>query len=296
MKTLIGLFLCLFSVAAFASTFVAGTELGHLGVSPLAIVFLRFAFAGSLITALVSRSHEGRVVLFKKPTLRDWLGLAAVGIIGTSLMSYCIFKASALVPSTNASMSDALTPLIIFSICAIMNRKARIWQIFGAIVGFVGAAVVNGFITCRGIDFSSFSLGDFFVLGGASTWALYTVWGRPLVEKFGSTAFSAATMVFGALSCVPFLFFCDVHWPLTWRTAMLVGYICVVPTLGAFWARNAAHKYISMSVLGMTGYFTPVFAMIISYFWFGDKFNALQIAGVIGVCFSALVEVKGNEQ
>ena len=293
MKTVVGLFLCFFSVAAFASTFVAGGELGRLGVSPLAIVFIRFALAGSVMLAFESRNEASRTILFRKPTKKDWFNYFVTGVIGTTMMSYCIFKASALVPSANAAMSDALAPLIIFVLCAIMAQKARIWQILGALVGFAGAAMVNGFITARGIDFSSFSLGDFFVLGGATTWAIYTVAGRPLVEKFGSTAFSAVTMAFGAIACVPFLFFNDVVWPTSFRSAMLIAYIAIVPTIGAFWARNAAHKFISMSVLGMTGYFTPVFAMVIAYFGFGETSTPLQIIGSLAVGFSALVEIKG---
>ena len=74
MKTrwLIGALLAALSVVGFASTFVSGGELTKdMGISPIVLVFLRFAIAGGAMLATGLASSRTRPALFAlKP--REW--------------------------------------------------------------------------------------------------------------------------------------------------------------------------------------------------------------------------------
>jgi len=294
-RWIVGLFLAAVSVTGFASTFVVGGQLTReCAVTPMAIVVIRFFFAGFLMLAWEMRSAERRRKMFVAPTKRDWLVFATVGPVGTSIMAWCVFAACARVGSANAAMSDALPPLLIFAFVAIRSKCITPWQVLGAVCGFVGALLVIGIVNADGLALSAYGVGDVFVFFAALTWAVYTVGAREPVKRLGAAPYTIWTMLFGALVCLPVLPFFNVAWPATVQAWGLMSYICVVPTVIAFWAWNAALKYIPLSTLAMTAYFTPVAAMAIGYAFFGERATAMQLLGTLFVCAAATVELKGS--
>ena len=129
-RRIVGGALVAVSVATFAATFVVGAALTRVdGVSPEVLSFLRFAIAGGVMFAWEARSAAGRRRLFVEPTRRDWLLFAALGPVGTSVMAWCVFMGCARVSTANASMADALAPLLIFALAAFHAR--RVTGIYG---------------------------------------------------------------------------------------------------------------------------------------------------------------------
>ena len=63
-------------------------------------------------------------------------------------------------------------------------------------------------------------------------------------------------------------------------------------TLSPFWAWIAAQKYLPISTLGVSAYFTPVVAVVLAGIFLGERATALQWLGALLVCASALVESK----
>ena len=294
-RWLVGMVLAALGVVGFASTFVVAGELTrHCGVTPMAIVVTRFAFAGLVLLAWCSSSAERRQCLFVKPTRRDWMMFAIVGPLGTILMAWCEFSACSRVGSANAAMTDVIAPLMIFVLAAWRTRRVAPWQIAGVLCGFAGALLVIGVVNSDGIALSAYGTGDLFVLGAATMWALYTVAARDPVRRLGSVTYTAWTMLSGAVACLPFLPFADPVWPATPRAWGLMAYICVVPTIGAFCAWNAAQKFIQTETLAMTAYFTPVAALAIGCLLFGETATAMQLLGTLVICAAALVEFKGG--
>ena len=294
-RWLVGIVLAALGVVGFASVFVVAGELTrHCGVTPAAIVVTRFTFAGLALLAWSACSAERRQLVFAKPTRRDWLLFAMVGPLGTGLMAWCEFSACSRVGSANAAMTDVIAPLMIFVLAAFRARRAAPWQIAGVLCGFAGALLVIGVVNSGGVALSAYGTGDAFVLCAATMWALYTVAARDPVRRLGSVAYTAWTMLFGVAACLPFLPFADLGWPATARAWWLVAYLSAVPTIGAFCAWNAAQKFISTETLAMTAYFTPVAALAIGCWLFGEKATTMQLLGTLLICAAALVEFKGG--
>jgi len=288
----IGLFLAFLSVAGFSSTFIFGSALTRVhAVSPTVLSFLRFAVAGLAMLAVGCASPGERAKLLA-PRGRDWFALAALGIVGTSVMAWCVFMGCARVSAANASMADALTPLMIFSVAAIRSRRIAGGELFGLACGFVGALLVIQIVTPRGIALSAYSVGDVFILLAAATWGIYTVFGRDLINRLGSTAFTAWTMLFGALAVGLVLPFGGFAWPADrqgWSLALGLG---LVSTLMPFWTWNAAQKFLPMSVLGLSAYFTPVITVALAIVFLGESATPLQWLGTVFVIASAAVETR----
>jgi len=294
-RWLVGMVLAALGVVGFASVFVVAGELvRHCGVTPVSIVVTRFSFAGLALLAWGACSAERRRRLFRLPTRRDWLLFAIVGPLGTCLMAWCEFSACSRVSSANAAMTDVIAPLMIFVLAAWRARRAAPWQIVGVLCGFAGALLVIGVVNSGGVALSAYGTGDVFVLCAATMWALYTVAARDPVRRLGAVTYTAWTMLFGVVVCLPFLPFADLGWPTTARAWWLVAYLSAVPTIGAFWAWNAAQKFIPTETLAMTAYFTPVAALAIGCGLFGEKATAMQLLGTLLICVAALVEFKGG--
>ena len=292
-RKLVGVLLAAASVTAFAATFVVGADLTKVHrVSPEVLACLRFVVAGGAMLAWEARSKAARARVFAAPTRRDWLLFATLGPVGTSLMAWCVFMGCARVSAANASMADALAPLLIFVLAAFKARRATFLQALGVLFGFAGALFVIGIVNRDGIALSAYSMGDVYVLLAAGTWAFYSVFGRENINRLGSGPFTVWTMLMGAAAMGCVLPFGDFVWPSTgqaWGLVVVLGLVC---TLLPFWTWNAAQKCLPVSTLGVSAYFTPVVAVVLAGIFLGERATALQWFGTALVCASALVESK----
>jgi len=297
LKSLIGTVLAALSVIGFASTFIFGAALtkSH-GVSAEVLSFLRFAIAGSVMLAVGLSSARGRAKLLS-PTKADWRRMLWLGPVGTSIMAWCVFMGCARVSAANASMADALTPLMIFAVAAVKSRRIEGRQLLGLGCGLLGALLVIQIIHAGGLALEAYTLGDVFILLSAATWGVYTVYGREQIGCLGSSVFTTWTMLIGAVflglalvSLNVFTSCLDLVWPSTVTAWLLVAALGLVSTLLPFWTWNAAQKYLPMSVLGISAYFTPVVAVALAMVFLGESSTPLQWLGTFFIVASALVE------
>ena len=292
-RKVVGGVLVTVSVAAFATTFVVGAALTRVdGISPEVLSFLRFVVAGGAMLAWEARAETGRRRLFTKPTRRDWLLFATLGPVGTSVMAWCVFMGCARVSTANASMADALAPLLIFALAAFHTRRVTALQALGVLFGFTGALLVIGVVNRDGLALSAYSTGDVYIFFAAATWAFYSVYGRANITRLGAGPYTAWTMLFGAAAIGLVLPFGTFTWPTTLHAWALVATLGVVCTLLPFWTWNAAQRYLPLSTLGVSAYFTPVFAVALAAVFLGERATALQWLGIALVSASALVECR----
>ena len=292
-RKVVGGVLVTVSVAAFATTFVVGAALTRVeGISPEVLSFLRFVVAGGAMLAWEARAETGRRRLFTKPTRRDWLLFATLGPVGTSVMAWCVFMGCARVSTANASMADALAPLLIFALAAFHTRRVTALQALGVLFGFAGALLVIGVVNRDGLALSAYSTGDVYIFFAAATWAFYSVYGRANITRLGAGPYTAWTMLFGAAAIGLVLPFGTFTWPTTLHAWALVATLGVVCTLLPFWTWNAAQRYLPLSTLGVSAYFTPVFAVALAAVFLGERATALQWLGIALVSASALVECR----
>ena len=303
MKRLMGLLFAAIAEVGFASTFIFGFALTkECGVSPEVLSFLRFAIAGTLMLAVTGMTAKGRAKL-SAPTRADWVKMSWLGPVGTSVMAWCVFMGCARVSAANASMADALTPLTIFAVATVMTRKVDAKGLAGLFCGLIGALLVMQIVDGDGIELSAYSVGDVFIFLAAATWGVYTVYGHEQINRLGSSVFTIWTMLIGAaaigLILLAATFLSSTFnlqpstsfvWPNTAKAWLLVSGLGIVSTLMPFWTWNAAQKYLPMSVLGISAYFTPVITVALAIVFLDEPATLLQWLGTIFIVASALVE------
>ena len=282
-RLLIGLFLAALSVVGFASTFVVGSALTRsCAVSPEVLAFLRFAIAGGALAAVAGFRPSARTRLAQL-SRGDWLAVLWLGPVGTTVMAWCVFEGCARVSAANASMADALTPITIFLVAVLKTRRARAAELLSLVCGLVGALLVIQVVTARGLALEAYSAGDVYVLLAAVTWGFYTVYGRAPIARLGSSLFTLLTMLVGAAALGLVL-------PATTRAWLLVAALGLVSTLLPFWTWNAAQKYLPMSALGVSAYFTPVVAVALAALFLGESATPLQWLGTALIILSGVLE------
>ena len=291
-RLLSGFALAALSVTGFAATFIFGEALtkGD-GVSPEVLSFLRFAIAGVAMLAVGSATGRGRKRL-ASPKGRDWLSMLWLAPVGTAFMAWCVFMGCARVSTANASMADALTPLMIFAADAIVRRHVDGRGLVGLFCGLVGALLVIQILHVGGLALEAYSAGDVFILLSAAVWGVYTVCGQELNVRLGSSAFTVWTMLIGAVMMGVVCMCGDFAWPTTLRAWLLTLGLGLVSTLLPFWTWNAAQKFLPISTLAMTAYFTPVIAVALGVAFLDETVTPLQWLGTAFVVASAIVETR----
>lgn len=302
----LGLFLAVLSVAGFASTFIVGAALTKAcHVSPEVLAFLRFLIAGGVMAAWTVVRPSARVRL-RHVTRRDWADVLWLGPVGTTLMAWCVFMGCARVSAANASMADALTPIMIFLVALVkagwgqaLGRRGQTpargvsaWELAALVCGLVGAALVIQVVTAEGLVLEAYSSGDVYVMLAAATWGVYTVYGRAPIVRLGASLFTMLTMLAGAAALALVLPFLSLAWPATPGAWGLVAALGLVSTLLPFWTWNAAQKYLPMSVLGVSAYFTPVFAVALAWVFLGEAAMPLQWLGTAFVVLSGVLAAR----
>ncbi len=294
MKFAFGIFLALLSVGGFASTFIFGaalTKSAH--VSPEVLAFSRFVIAGLVMAIPLFASARERTRL-RGMTRRDALAILWLGPVGTTVMAWCVFMGCARVSAANASMADALTPIMVFLAAAVKTRRVHPFELVALACGLVGASFVIQIVTAHGLALEAYSTGDIYIMLAAATWGVYTAYGRETITRLGSSLFTLLTMAVGAALfglCLPFL---DLSWPSTPHAWGLVALLGLVSTLMPFWTWNAAQKYLPMSVLGVSAYFTPVFAVGMAVVFLNETVTPLQWLGTAFIALSGVIAVRSR--
>ncbi len=166
-------------------------------VDSVTLTFLRsmIAASGLLILFLI---REKRIRIERG----DRLKMLLLGVLVIPLNQFAFLIAIGLTTPSNAALFYATTPVFVMILSAFMlNERALLFAKIGVVIGFIGIAIV---IFERGVDFASdYTYGNLLMVVAVTSWAIYTVQGRPLVLKYGSFHVSSLSMIIGALMFMP---------------------------------------------------------------------------------------------
>ena len=172
-------------MAAAVTRFVIGAT------DPVTIAVFRFGlgFLFLLPVALVLRSRW--------PRGRDWLGVAALGIMFYGV--FFVVYAESLVYTTAArgSLAVSTLPLLTMIVAAALGREALTGRkTLGVLVamGGVALALAAGLAEAPPEAWR----GDLIMLGGMLSMALYNVLSRPLMARSSPLGYACAGMAFGS--------------------------------------------------------------------------------------------------
>ena len=177
------------------------------GLTPIAIATFRFLIAGALfLIALIIRkvANPQSQALIERKDLLKLVGLSFVGVTFFFIAQYVgIELADA---SVAAILVCFLSPILITLLSTrIFNEHLKRNQFLGiAVAGFGTLVVITGGSMNFGSNNPTFLVGSLILLSTPILWALYTLGGKKLTEKYSPFLLVAYVSMLGGLFLVPF--------------------------------------------------------------------------------------------
>jgi drug/metabolite transporter (DMT)-like permease len=194
MSGLLGVLAAILS-STLGGTSVVATRILASVVDPFAIGSFRFGIGFLLLLPIVILSGE------KWPARRDRLGVAALGILFFTIFP-ALFNAS-LIFTTAARGAIALStlPLLTMLLAAAVNAEPlTIRKAVGVAITVIGVAIA--LITGLAAAPEGAWRGDLLMIAAALCMALYSIWSRPFIKRYGALPFTAVAMTVGALCLI----------------------------------------------------------------------------------------------
>jgi len=219
---------------------------------------------------------------FGKFTLRDWMAVAALGLVGNALYQFLFITGIDGTLAGNAALILAMTPVFVTLLSATLGQEhVRLAGWIGVVLSTAGI----GLIVWSGsaVQFGSETLrGDLTMLGATAAWSIYTVGASPLVQRHGALPVTAASMWIGAavlfVVAIPAMSAQD--WtepgPLAW-TGLVASGVLAVGLAYVIWYHSVEH--LGSSRTAVFSNTVPIVALLFAWLALGETPGLLQLAG-----------------
>ncbi|WP_438865349.1 DMT family transporter [Neptunicella sp.] len=289
-----GLLLALAGTFLFSMKPILIKQVYLLGVDSSQLIALRMLFAAPFYFLV------GLFLWRKQLHLRPVYRSSLVNILGLGVLGY--YVASYLDLMALQYISAQLERVVLFcfpTIVVLLSRwvfktpmPRNIWWILG--LSYAGILLIFGHdMATMGEDVL---LGTILVFIGAISFAVYTLWSKPLIGKVGSLMFTCIAML--SASVVIFIHFSLTH-PMDALlvqphalvlTATIAIFCTVIPSFLVAEAINRMGPE-RTSVVGTCG---PVITSIVAVFWLGEAFTLFHFAGLSMVMLAVWLMIKNR--
>jgi drug/metabolite transporter (DMT)-like permease len=218
------------------------------------------------------------------------LFISCVGMFGYFLGSIFGF---ARVSAGIGSMVFATQPLVIALIAASLGvEKLTAAIIAGLIISFSGSIYLFSDGSANEVVGSATGGVMLFVAGIA--WAVYVIFSKPLIQKYGTIKITTWSLVLCALPALPF------YSTSTWSVVLAFNasawfalfFLSAISTLIAVATWNYAAGQLKASTVGATLYLVPVLAVTAGWLMLNEKASyATLLAGVVILAGVAVAEI-----
>lgn len=267
---------------------------------PISLALFRFVLASITLVIIILIKKEGKQ--FLSALNNDIYFFALLGLFGIAIMY--IFNNLAIYFTTTSEAAIIMNsdPLIIAVFAYFfLGEKWSLTKSIGLTLGFIGVILV----VFHNLDIptalaSQSLLGNIFAFGSSIAWAIYTAMIKKKVKQYGTLVITTISSIFGAIFLFIFaVIFEDVPSATSFSLPLwlIIFYLGVVVSGGAFLLWNYALSYLDASKVGMYWFLVPVIAVVMGIFLFKEVITLLMIIGTIlifiGIYFTEKKTAEG---
>lgn len=268
----------------------AAIKTALLEINVFAFAITRFALATVVILVLVMLRGEPLAI-----PRRQWPAVIGLGLVGHTLYQLLFTYGLAMTTSGRSSLMLALVPVFVAMIGTLVGfdrLSAQRWA--GVGLSFVGIVLVTlgrsgttgeaATVGPAGSPAGGSVTGDLLVLAAALGWALYTVFGKNMLEEHSPLKLTGATMTVGTIGLVV------AGWPgfvaqdwssvgsLTWG---LYVFATLAGLVVAYTIWYAGVRHLGGARTAVYSNLVPVVALIFGWLALGERLGTLQIVGAL---------------
>jgi drug/metabolite transporter (DMT)-like permease len=251
-------------------------------------VFLVIIIGLRRFPAPIRAQRGGRIVsIFQTPapvTRRDWLGLAALGIVGHFFYQFFFISGLDQTSVANSSLMLAATPVVIALASAVVGQdRVSGLHWLGAALSIAGIYIVVGQDATAG---GGSLRGDLLMFAAVCCWAVYTMGARTLMERHSPVGVTGLSMVIGSLLYVPLMTpnLLSVDWPaVTVRTWFAIVYSALFALCVAYTIWYMAVREIGSARTSVYSNLVPLVAMLTAVAFLGEPLSLQKLVGAAAV-------------
>ena len=266
------------AVIFWGGSFIA-TKIALKEVSPVTVVWLRFAIGVAILGAAVSLRKQ-----YTFPAARDIGYFALLGFLGVTFHQWLQSTGLITAQATTTAWIVATTPIFIAILGWLALKERLRWvQAFGILLAAVGVLLVVTHGDLVSLSAGKFgTTGDFLVLVSSVNWAVFTILSRRGLRKFPATLMMFYVMGFGWLF-TSVLFFVGpglseiAHLSLPgWLGILFLGILCSGLAY-IFW--YDALQALPVAQAGSFVYLEPFITLVIAAIVLGEVVTVASLVG-----------------
>jgi len=248
------------------------------------------AWTLTLIRTLISAVAMGFILLIrgKAPAVRreDYAAFFWLALLAVPLNQFLFLYGMKYTIPSNAALLYATTPVIVLLFSHLfLGESLSGLKIAGVVLGFAGVTIV---IFERGLSASmEYVFGNLVIFVAVLAWALYTVYGRKMIVKYGAIETSCLTLIGGTIlfipvGIVPALAFR--YGALSAANWLQIGYLGIVTSVLSYLLWYFALSRLEAGRVALFSNFQPILVTALAVTLLGQSITgAFVIGGVIAI-------------
>jgi drug/metabolite transporter (DMT)-like permease len=258
---------------------------------PLLLSGIRITMAGAFILPIYWSQPKRSVRSFS-----DAVRLVTLGILGVALNQLFFVVGLGHTTVAHASVIVSAGPVLVLLIaCAMKLEKLTHPKLIGMLIAMAGISALKLFQDSSTSAHATW-FGDVFVFLSTLTFALFTVFGKPLTRHYSSATVNTFAYVGGAIALAPVTLWQASMFPLS--RISTTGWLCAVymalfPSIAAYLIYYYALTHIAASRVASFSYLQPVFATAMAVFLLNERLTAPVIASGIGILAGVYITERG---
>ena len=279
-KRTLGLFAALVATLIYGFNHTIAKNVMPTYIQPFGFIFLRVLGAAILFWMLS--------LFFKNQKIdrKDWPRILLCSFLGMVINMLAFFKGLELSTPINSSVLITVVPILVFSFSVIiLKEKVSLIKMLGISAGFFGALILILYSPVSGYNAPNIPLGNLLFVLNSSTYGLYLIFVKPLVEKYNIITLFRWLFLFGFIMNFPITVqeFSSVDWVnLPLKQAVLPMIYVVVGTTFFTYLLNAyALSTLKASTVSSFVYFQPIVGIVYALTTENDSLTIINVIGML---------------
>ena len=249
------------------------------GVDAVTLIMYRMLFALPLFLAMAWWSGRGKPPL----SVRDWLGVVALGFSGYYLSSFLDFAGLSYISAGLERLILYLNPTLVLALGWLLYRKtASRRQLAGLAISYLGVLLVFGMeVLTHGAGGGKVWWGAGLVFASAVSYAIYLVYSGQFVQRIGALRLVGWATTFACLFCIAqFLLLrpmsaAQVVEPVIWLSVLNASLCTAVPVLLVM----LAIERLGAATVAQTGMIGPLSTILMGVWLLGEPLTPVMVLG-----------------
>jgi drug/metabolite transporter (DMT)-like permease len=283
-KRIIALILATLVSIIYGMTFTIAKDVMPKYVEASGFIIMRVGGATILFWLFWFFSRKSKAIREEKIEPKDYMRIIIAGFFGVALNMLSFFKGLSLTSPISASVLMVSTPMIVLILSAIILKdRMQKRMVLGIIMGLIGTAFLILYGKSVG-NAENATLGNFLVFVNATSYGLYLVIVKKLMDKYNPFNFAKWIYLIGFIMVLPFGWteFEAINWALMpiviyWKIAFVVVFSTFLTNL----LNLLTMKELKPTTIAVFVYLQPFFATVFAISLGKDELTMVKIVSAI---------------